>query len=530
VPDIYGLRIIDISEPITPTQTGYYSITGECWTAAVSGNYAYVVAKYDGLHVLNVSNPANPREAGASHTTLMSPPGLAVSGAFAYVADGERGLGIINISDPAHPSKIGGWDTPGVAQGVAVDGPYVYVADGEAGLRVINALYVVNPFEISAVDMPGQALGVALAGNYAYVADGSAGLRIVKVQDKLNPSEVGSYDTPGTAQEVAVADTRAYVADGMGGLRIINVANPHLPTEVGVYTMTGFTTAVAVMGDYAYVVGDNELHVVNISDPANPTKVGSYTLPEPAYGVVVTDDGLAYVADGYDGLRVISVSDPAHLVEVGFYELPDSALGIAVAGDYANVADGEDGEGGLAILRYHPSLPTADFVAYPTSGKRPLTVAFADTSIGGVTGWLWDFGDGDTSTLPNPTHTYQRSGVYDVSLSVSNSLGSKTLTRAGYITVSGPWAHFAAVPTIGTSPLTVTFSNRSVDYTSSLWDFGDGDTSTLTNPMHIYTALGAYTVTLRVDGPDGSNTEIMPYYVAVVEPKAYLPLVLSQFP
>jgi PKD repeat protein len=63
-----------------------------------------------------------------------------------------------------------------------------------------------------------------------------------------------------------------------------------------------------------------------------------------------------------------------------------------------------------------------------------------------------------------------------------------------------------------------------------LWDFGDGDTSTFISPTHIYTALGAYTVTLTVDGPDGSDTETRPYFIAVVEPKAYLPLVLSQFP
>jgi len=50
--------------------------------------------------------------------------------------------------------------------------------------------------------------------------------------------------------------------------------------------------------------------------------------------------------------------------------------------------------------------PTADFVGDPNSGCKPLTVQFTDKSEGEITSWLWDFGDGGTSTLQNPTHTY----------------------------------------------------------------------------------------------------------------------------
>jgi PKD repeat protein len=63
------------------------------------------------------------------------------------------------------------------------------------------------------------------------------------------------------------------------------------------------------------------------------------------------------------------------------------------------------------------SLPVAAFTSAPTSG---LSVAFTDQTVGTATGWAWDFGDGGSSTLQNPTHTYAASGQYTVCLTVTN--------------------------------------------------------------------------------------------------------------
>jgi VCBS repeat-containing protein len=82
--------------------------------------------------------------------------------------------------------------------------------------------------------------------------------------------------------------------------------------------------------------------------------------------------------------------------------------------------------------------PTADFFANPLLGDKPLTVNFTDTSTSydGITSWQWDFGDGGTSTLQNPTHTYTQEGVYTVSLTVTEGDGSSdTATQDDYVTV-----------------------------------------------------------------------------------------------
>ena len=101
-----------------------------------------------------------------------------------------------------------------------------------------------------------------------------------------------------------------------------------------------------------------------------------------------------------------------------------------------------------------PQPPTANFNGSPTNGITPLTVSFTDTSTGGPTSWAWTFGDGGTSTAQNPSHVYTAAGTYSVSLTATNSLGSNTLTKTNYITVTPPPPDF----TINVSPAKRTIS------------------------------------------------------------------------
>lgn len=77
----------------------------------------------------------------------------------------------------------------------------------------------------------------------------------------------------------------------------------------------------------------------------------------------------------------------------------------------------------------------ANFTANPVSGKVPLNVSFSDTSDTSPIKWSWDFGDGTKSPLRNPVHVYQKTGTYNITLTVWNDLGSDTLSKKDYITV-----------------------------------------------------------------------------------------------
>ena len=163
--------------------------------------------------------------------------------------------------------------------------------------------------------------------------------------------------------------------------------------------------------------------------------------------------------------------------------------------------------------------PAAAFTANVTEGNAPLTVQFTDESTGNVTAWLWDFGDGNTSTDQNPVHTYESPGNYTVSLNASNAYGFSTETRVDYITVlKSPAAAFTATPTEGNAPLTVQFTDESTgNVTAWLWDFGDGNTSTEQNPIHTYASAGNYTVFLNASNAYGYNVSA-PVTITVLEP------------
>ena len=125
------------------------------------------------------------------------------------------------------------------------------------------------------------------------------------------------------------------------------------------------------------------------------------------------------------------------------------------------------------------------------------------------TAFLWNFGDGFTSTQRDPTYTsYNAAGNFTVSLTGTNPVGSATSTRQGYISVSNiETAVFTRSPNSGEAPLTVQFTDASTGnpHTWS-WDFGDGSApSTLKNPSHTYTTPGKYDVNLTVSGWCGSD-------------------------
>ena len=171
-------------------------------------------------------------------------------------------------------------------------------------------------------------------------------------------------------------------------------------------------------------------------------------------------------------------------------------------------------------ITVNAAVPVSSFTANITTGVKPLTVQFTDTSANAPTGWYWTFGDGGTSTLQNPVYTFNKVGTYAISLGTTNSAGNNTTTVAGYITVNNaaiiPVASFTSDHQEGNAPLTIQFADTSSNSpTSWLWTFGDGIQSTVVNPSHTYSRAGSYTVTLTAANAAGSNTTTQQQYISV---------------
>ncbi|NJO25181.1 MAG: PKD domain-containing protein, partial [Bacteroidia bacterium] len=152
--------------------------------------------------------------------------------------------------------------------------------------------------------------------------------------------------------------------------------------------------------------------------------------------------------------------------------------------------------------------PVANFTA-PVRFKcqPPLTVDFQDLSTGGSVAWVWDFGDGNTSSLQNPSHTYNSYGNFTVTLVATNSIGcSDTISINQFVRIMRPVITLTGLPVQGCTPFTMNFSAgvSTLDFvTSYLWDFGDGTTSTLSAPSHTYTVQGSYIVSLIITTSSG---------------------------
>lgn len=147
-------------------------------------------------------------------------------------------------------------------------------------------------------------------------------------------------------------------------------------------------------------------------------------------------------------------------------------------------------------------LPVPSFTSGQQTGS--LTITFLDTSTGSPRLWNWDFGDGSTSTQQNPTHTYAQSGLFTVTLTVTNQGGSAVTQQAVPV---APGAAFTV--SLGPGALGAQFTDTSVGApngpTAWAWTFGDSLTETVQNPNHTYAAPGAYSVGLTVSNAFGSN-------------------------
>lgn len=158
------------------------------------------------------------------------------------------------------------------------------------------------------------------------------------------------------------------------------------------------------------------------------------------------------------------------------------------------------------------SNPVPDIKADDSiSCKAPFTVHFTNTTPG-ATQWLWDFGDGTTSTQQNPTHTYTTEGSFTVKLTISASAGcTGSFTKTNYIIVQKPVVTVPSLPGGGCFPYSFSPVPNVVladTVTFWLWDFGDGVTSTQKLPTHIYPVQGQYDVSLTVTTSTGCTVPV----------------------
>jgi hypothetical protein len=353
-----GMQIIDISNPEDPKQLSIFLTSGNAEAVRADENFAYIAYAFgsSGIRILDVADKTKPvadktwayTESDAKSIVLF-PDNTSL-----YATSNQADMKQINISDKSDMHTVASFDTPADSMAIDVSGGYLYTVDnniGETpeneGLRIFQ---ITSPNPESIVLLltgfcatPGEAQDVFVNGRYAFVADGNHGLQLIDTYDSKNPTIISNVETSSTAKGVYVKNNYAYVAVDDQGIDIIDVKDASNPSVISSLDTPGNANAVFVLGNYAYIAdGDNGLQIVDIQDKKLPRIIGSVAMNGTAKGIFV-DNSYAYVAAGNQGLVIVNIIDKHNPTISSIYNTPGNAAKVSVSGDYAYIADGDPG-------------------------------------------------------------------------------------------------------------------------------------------------------------------------------------------
>ena len=391
-----GLEILDLSNPLVPSQVSFMATQPQCYDVQVVGKFAFVTTDPRGMFVANLANPVEAPFAGSLGLPVATQ--VAAAGGHAYVAAGTFGLVVVDISVPAYATTVGVYDPASNPVDVVLRGDYAYLASGSPGLEIVDIADPGGPALVGSVDPFGSSVAVAVAGNWAYLAAGTWGVQVIDISDPAAPVQRATLSITGTPYGLTVAGSHLYIACN-GRLHVADIANPLAPALVGLLPLPGTGDDVTIADGLAFVSGrEKGLHIVDIADPTAPVMLSTLRTPGEVRDVAVDGD-LAYLADYAGGLQIADISDPAAPRLVGTRDTPNhTALGVVLAGDRVCIADWV---GGFHIawrqcdaVAAQPDLPApaaAALQAYPNPFNPRTTFVF---------------------TVPGATHVTLR--VYDV--------------------------------------------------------------------------------------------------------------------
>jgi subtilisin family serine protease/PKD repeat protein len=425
-----------------------------------------------------------------------------------YILGGNTETGIVQIFD----ADLNYWTTgspkptPVANAGAAVINGLIYVAGGyqSTTYTVLDTLEIYDPENDSW--STGTAMPVALSGLGAvalngklYVMGGGLSTGYNSYLYEYDPSsdawtQLASMNSPRSYFAAGVMDGKIYAFGGYDGSSRLSSAEFYDPqtqiwTTLASMNIPRYDIAGAALAGRLYALGGNSR---SFWDPPYVQDIEAYNRATDTWEMV------------------------SQLLNVGRQGLRPAVLGsnIFVMGGFVGTgSEGINESLGEPLIPWKPVV-VSYLSASPTSGVVPLEVSFAVEASGGSGSYTysWSFGDGESSGLQNPTHTYDTAGSYDVTVTVADAvdLDNSTTGRLTVIALDQPVTisvGISASPSSGQAPLAVTFtaniSGDSPPYNLD-WDCGDGTSETQTTDSytaqmsHTYNNAGTYHVCVVV--------------------------------
>ena len=322
-----------------------------------------------------------------------------------------------------------------------------------------------------------------------------------------------------------IQNAKSYTWDfGDGSPRVTQTSFniSHTYTTVGYYlvTLIAIDSTTCNMTDTAYLhirAGNNKATLDFIPQKTGLCTDLSYIFTNTSTSSTAPFKSNSFIWDFGDGSpRLVSSQSPP---VTHTYAGPGTYLAKLILQDtsFCNSPDSV-----TKTIRLSP-IVKASFVT-PSDGCVPYNAVFQNTSAGGLN-FLWDFGDGTTSTVDNPTHLYTTVGKYVVKLYAFDSTScNKSDSTTFTITVNPiPTAAFSFTPDPPQPNTFIQFQNQSIGSIKYIWNFGDGDTSIEINPRHLYNATGTYNVCLTAINAGGCPDSICLPVSAIINPLLDVP-------
>jgi serine/threonine protein kinase len=383
-----GLVIIDISDPSQPVKVGGYQTS---WAdgLVIDGDTLYLSDWADGLHVLDISNPVNPSQSGFMEIKMSGQqfPGqrnMVAQNGKVLIANINQGLTIVDATSPSNPVLAGRFDTPlpGAAFDVVVSAGTAIVIEDLLGMYVVDVSSPTQPQQLGFDISRGLRTprGVVTIDSIVYLVDINDGFSIYDISMPSNPIELVQVEKPQGMTDVAVAGNFAYISlkdhkPENRGMLIFDISNPSDPKQVGFVRTDSYAMALESQGDYVYYpefieMGEtgnpSSLRVFELSNPAAPTQVGEAVLTTLAPTVMGIDiaGNYAFLGDQNTGLHIFDISNPVQPVEVGSLFEIRMVMDLVVVGDKVFTAS----YGSVNVIDISdPTNPTLEDMV-PTSG------------------------------------------------------------------------------------------------------------------------------------------------------------------
>jgi hypothetical protein len=368
-----GLKIFDISDPLSPYFVNMVDTTKPVYDVYIAGDYAYVADR--DLAIIDITIPES---AHIVNTVDLSDNAsiVCVSDGYAYMLCYYDGIVILDIDPPESAYVLGAVDVPGYCTDICISGDYAFATGASYGLHIVDINPPESAFILNSVNTPYYASAVKVTGDYAYVAD-YIGLQIIKIDPPQLANIVNSVDTPGSAQDVYVTGGYAYVADYDEGLQIINIDPPESAYIVKSVDTPDYAWHVSVSGDYAYIADIIRTQIIDITPPESAYIAGSIGGLNRLTNVCVSN-GYTYVTDSNKDLQIINTDPPESAYIVNSVNLDDeqyTTYGLDVSGDYAYLCNEEKG---LCILDINPPESAYIFNTVDTLWGRLNNVYVSD--------------------------------------------------------------------------------------------------------------------------------------------------------